>query len=149
MKSYFLANSIWRIAHKFGKGSANMANFSLVFPAGTKRQMLVKLNGGFFAKRRLLASCCSAFKVWWNRPQGYLFISKQMSDSEISSIPRTFQGTQGCRGIPVENPWSSQTKTKWLKGRKKYIRQKRTFKQKCSICLTSAVPLKIRTYIAN
>ena len=56
-----LANVVWRMAHRFGKRGTY---FSLVFRAGLKRQLLVKLNGEFFAERYAPASFRLANKVW-------------------------------------------------------------------------------------
>jgi hypothetical protein len=44
------------------------------------------------------------FKTIWRYP--YLQLaSKKMSSSGLEENPRVFHGTQGFRGIPVENRW--------------------------------------------
>ena len=55
-------------------------DFSFVFPAGFKRQLLLKLNGRYFDKRCLPTSFHLAHKVWRNRPKKNwkkTFVSKQ------------------------------------------------------------------------
>ena len=53
----FLANGVWQTAHRFGKWRmdlANLAQIYLVMKGCNVENLLMKLNGKFFAKRRRL-----------------------------------------------------------------------------------------------
>ena len=52
----------WRTA--FGERRMNLAKSAQFLALNLEFQLLVKLSGRFFAKRRALASFCLAHKVW-------------------------------------------------------------------------------------
>ena len=75
MRSFFLAHKYGKRRNKNGERRTNMAKgahiLMLIFGNWRKDlefQLLVKLNGEFFAKGRAPASFRLAHKVWWNRP---------------------------------------------------------------------------------
>jgi len=59
-----LANSVWLMAHIFGKLQTNLEKFSTVVQQNSAVSELVELNGEFFAERCLSATFRLTQKVW-------------------------------------------------------------------------------------